>query len=408
MYFELFLALRYLKAKRKQAFVSIISIISVVGVMVGVMALIVVLSVMNGFRADLMSKIMSVNSHIMIKNITGSFNGYKDTMETIGKAEGVVAVTPSISDQVLVTTGEGYSQPALFRGLDTKSAGKVMDLDNMIKEGRLSSLDGVYDGAPGIIIGSELAKYYGISVGDEIEVTAPQGKVTPLKRMPNNKTYRVTGLFNSGMYEYDLGMVFVSLKEAQNLLGIDDRVSYIEVKIIDPEQSDTLGESIAKDLGYQFYPQDWKSRNRSLFSALKLEKYTMFIILVMIILVGALNIISSLVMVVIEKSRDVAILRAMGTTKRSIMRVFMLQGVFVGAAGTLSGLVSGLGICKLIEKIPISLPSDIYYIDRLPVNVEALDVILVTLAAVVIAFLATLYPSWHASEMNPVEALRYE
>lgn len=408
MYFELFLALRYLKAKRKQAFISIISIISVVGVMVGVMALIVVLSVMNGFRADLMSKIMSVNAHIQIKNYLGSFNNYSDTLDTIKKTEGVVAVTPSIADQVLVTTSEGYSQPALLRGLDTKSADKVMDIGSMIKEGRLSSLDGIYDGNPGIIIGSELAKYYGIAVGDEIEVTAPQGKVTPLKRVPNIKTYRVTGLFNSGMYEYDLGMVFVSINEAQDLLGIDDRISYIEVKIVDPENSDIIGKSIVQNLGYQFYPQDWKYRNKALFSALKLEKYTMFIILTMIILVGALNIISALVMIVIEKSRDVAILRAMGTTKKSIMRVFMLQGLFVGVAGTLGGLISGLVICELIKKITISLPSDIYYIDRLPVMVDKIDVILVTLAAVVIAFLATIYPSLHASKMNPVEALRYE
>jgi lipoprotein-releasing system permease protein len=408
MPFELFLALRYLKAKRKQAFVSIISIISVVGVMVGVMALIVVLSVMNGFRADLTSKIMSVNSHILIKNYTGSFNNYSDTLDTIKKIEGVIAVTPSISDQVMVTTSEAYSTAAMLRGLDTGSAGKVMDIEHMIMEGRLSSLDGLYDGVPGIIIGSELAKYYGISVGDEIKVTAPQGKMTPLGTAPNRKTYRVTGLFNSGMYEYDLGMVFLSIREAQDLLGIEDRISYLEVKIVDPEKSDVMGESITRTLNYPFYAQDWKSRNRSLFSALKLEKYTMFIILTMIILVGALNIISSLVMVVIEKSRDVAILRAMGTTKKSIMRVFMLQGLFVGVAGTLGGLIAGLGICELIKKIPISLPSDVYYIDRLPVMVDYMDVIIVTLAAVVIAFLATIYPSRHASEMNPVEALRYE
>ncbi|MBN1625028.1 MAG: lipoprotein-releasing ABC transporter permease subunit [Deltaproteobacteria bacterium] len=408
MYFELFLAVRYLKAKRKQAFISIISVISVAGVMAGVMALIVVLSVMNGFRADLTSKIMSVNSHILIRNYLGSFDNYNETLDAIKKIKGVVAVTPSIYDQVMVTSSGGYSTGAALRGVDIKSAGDVMDIENMVKEGRLSSLEGTYDGKPGVIIGIELAKYYGISLGDEIKLTAPQGKVTPLKRIPNSKEYLVTGLFNSGMYEYDQLMVFVSNKEAQDLLGIDDRITNIEVKVKDPEQSDVVGDAINEALDYQFYAQDWKKRNRSLFSALRLEKYTMFIILTMIILVGALNIISSLVMVVIEKARDVAILRAMGATKKSIMRVFMLQGLFVGIAGTLGGLIAGLGICELIKKIPISLPSDIYYIDRLPVSVDYMDVSLVTLAAVVIAFLATIYPSWHASRMNPVEALRYE
>jgi len=408
MYFELFIALRYLKAKQRQAFISIISIILVVGVMVGVMALIVVLSVMNGFKADLVKNIMNVNSHILIKNYLGTFNNYNDTLEAIKKTEGVIAVTPSISDQVFVTTSGGNSTAAIIRGLDAESAGKVMAVERMIKDGKLSSLDELYDGVPGIIIGSELAVYYGISVGDEIKVTSPQGKVTPLGSAPNSKQYRVTGLFSSGMYEYDLGMVFVSIREAQDLLGYDDRISYIEVKVEDPEKSDIIGEAITKVLGYQFYAQDWKASNKPLFSAIKLEKYTMFIILAMIILVGALNIISALVMVVIEKSREVAILRAMGATQKNIMHIFMLQGLFVGIVGTIGGLLSGLGICWLIKKIPISLPSSVYYIDRLPVRVESMDVLVITLSAVLIAFLATIYPSRHASRLNPVEALRYE
>jgi lipoprotein-releasing system permease protein len=407
MYFEFFLGLRYLKAKRKQAFISIISVISVVGVMVGVMSLIVVLSVMNGFKADLMSKIMSVNAHILIRNIDGAFNNYNETLESVKKMDGVIAVTPSIYDQVMITST--VSTGAYLRGLDTASAGKVMDIEPMMTSGSLASLDQLHDGLPGLIIGSELAKSIGASVGDEITITSPKGRLTPIGRSANAKKYKITGLFNSGMYEYDLMMIFISLSEAQDLLGFDDNITNIEVKLADPEKSDTITASISSTLGYQFLAQDWKTRNRSLFSALKLEKYVMFIILTMIILVGALNIIGSLVMVVIEKSREVAILRAMGATRRSIMSVFMIQGLFVGVAGTLGGLISGLGLCGLLARYKfIALPSEVYYIDKLPVHVDSLDVTLVTMAAIVISFLATIYPSWHASRVNPVEALRYE
>jgi lipoprotein-releasing system permease protein len=403
MYFEFFLGLRYLKAKRKQAFVSIISIISVVGVMVGVMALIVVLSVMNGFRIDLMSKIMRVNTHVLIQNYEGYVTNYIDTMKKIEKMEGVVEATPSIDSGVMVN-GEG----GLIRGIDTRSVGKVMDIKPLIKDGSLSSLDELHNGLPGIIIGSEFAGRIGVSIGDIITIVSFQGKKTPLGRSPNSRKYVVTGLFSSGYYQYDYTMTFVSLKEAQDLLGIDDSVTGIEVKVKDPEKSDVIGKAISKALGYPFWSIDWKASNKTLVSALNLEKYTMFIILTMIILVGALNIISALVMVVMEKSRDIAILRAMGATKRSLMRIFMIQGLFVGVAGTLGGLLSGLGLCYFISKYRLVLPQDIYYIDRLPVAVNPFDVTLITLAAIIISFLATIYPSWHASKMNPVEALRYE
>jgi lipoprotein-releasing system permease protein len=408
MLFELFIASRYLRAKRKQAFISVITIISVVGVMMGVMALIVVLSVMNGFREDLMSKILGVNSHLLILSHEGAFNRYKEIAGRAEGVEGVVATTPFIYSQVMLNSPAGVSG-AVLRGLDTATAGKVIAVDRMVKRGDLRALDETQGGLPGIIPGTELARQLGVQPGDELTVVSPQGKLTPMGRVPESRKYRVVALFDSGMYEYDSSMVYVSIREAQDLLGMDDRVSGIEVKVQDVNRSDTIGEAITRVLRYPFWTKDWKVMNRSLVSALKLEKITMFVILTMIVLVGALNIISTLVMVVMEKTRDVAILRAMGASARSIMSVFMAQGLLVGLVGTLAGLLAGLGICRLLGKYKfIKLPADIYYISTLPVRVEVLDVVYVTSAAVLISFIATLYPSWHASRLNPAEALRYE
>ncbi|MBW1667479.1 MAG: lipoprotein-releasing ABC transporter permease subunit [Deltaproteobacteria bacterium] len=408
MLFELFLGIRYLKAKRKQAFISVISIISVVGVMVGVMALIVVLSVMNGFREDLMSKILGVNSHVLILSYEGAFGGYDKVARAADRVDGVIATTPFIYSQVMVES-MGNVSGAVLRGLDTRTASGVINIKPMIKKGPLSSLDSLHKGLPAIIIGSELARQIGVQPGSVLTVVSPYGKLTPLGRVPRSRKYTVTALFDSGMYEYDSSMVYVSLKEAQDFLGLGRRVTGIEVRVKDIYKADQIGKSINKKLGYPFWTKDWKLMNRSLVSALRLEKITMFVILTMIVLVGALNIVSTLVMVVMEKTKDVAILRAMGATAKSIMAIFVFQGLVVGVVGTIAGLASGLGLCHLLAKYKfIKLPSDVYYISTLPVRVETQDIVFVTVAAVMISFLATIYPSWHASRLNPVEALRYE
>jgi lipoprotein-releasing system permease protein len=303
----------------------------------------------------------------------------------------------------------GNTSGAILRGIDPGTVDDVLTIRHMFKGTSVPSLDQESGGLPTVIVGKELARQIAVHQGDILTLVSPEGRLTPLGRVPNTRKYRIAGLFDSGMYEYDASMVYISIRQAEAFLGLGGKVTGIEVKVDNLERSDSIARDIQKSLGYPYWTKDWKMMNRSLFAALKLEKVTMFVILTMIVLVGALNIISTLVMVVMEKSKDIAILRTMGASARSVMSIFMLQGLFVGVLGTMVGLGVGLGLCHLLAEYKfISLPSDVYYISTLPVLVETSDVVLVSLAAVAISFLATLYPSWYASRLNPVEALRYE
>ena len=414
MSYELFIGLRYLKAKRKQTFVSLITIISIAGVMVGVTALIVVIAVMNGFKEDLRDKILGVTSHVVISRFDGNISKYQEVRAKVGEVAGVKAATPFIYTQVMISSRKAISG-AVLRGIEPKTASKVINLPKNMRAGSLEELEAESKpegmrSTPGIILGNELARNIGALRGEPVTVISPLGRLTPLGRVPRSQTFRVAGIFDSGMYEYDSTIAYVSLWAAQRFLGIGDRVTGIEVRVDDIYEADQVARAIGKALdGYPYWSRDWMRMNKNLFSALKLEKIVMFIILTLIILVAAFNIVGTLIMVVIEKTRDIAILKSMGATRRSIMKIFMIEGAVIGLVGTLLGLLGGYTLCTLLATYKfIELPSDVYYISTLPVQMNPLDVALIAVAAIVITLAASVYPAWQASRFDPAEAIRYE
>jgi lipoprotein-releasing system permease protein len=418
MRYEWFIGLRYLKAKRKQTFISIITIISIIGVMVGVMALIVVLAVMSGFEKTLKEKILGTQAHlVLLKASQEGMDHYEEVAKKVQAVKGVVSVAPFIFNQVMLSSESNVSG-VVIKGIDPDRVGKVTELAHNMKAGRLQDLKETGESdSSGIILGVELAKHLGVSLNDAIQVISPLGTMTPMGMMPKMKRFRVVGIFYSGMYEYDNTMAYVSLEGAQKFFGMGARVTGIEIKTNDIYKVKEIGKDIRQKMGFPFWTKDWMEMNRNLFSALKLEKIAMFIILVLIVLVAAFNIISTLIMVVMEKHKDIAILKSMGAPSKEILKIFVIEGGVIGVVGTVFGTLLGLGAAFNLEKITgfvenlfgfKILASDVYYIDKLPSQVNPLDIALIVMTAILISLLATLYPSWRASRLDPAEALRYE
>jgi lipoprotein-releasing system permease protein len=425
MSFEFFISLRYLRARRKQIFVSIITFISIAGIFLGVAALIIVLAVMTGFETDLRNKILGINSHVVLMQYTGAMKDYQKVMNEVEQVDGVVASTPFIFSQVMLRN-EGRTSGVILRGISVDSAFKVINLGKM-HDGNIDYLSEKQRGTiglgkdqamlPGIVIGKELAKNMGLLLFDPVSIISPMGISTPMGMVPKMKKFVVVGIFDSGFYEYDSTLAYISLPDCQEFLNLGERVTGLEIKVNDIYKANIIAKSLEKKLGFPFWARNWMEMNKNLFSALKLEKRVMFIILSLIVLVAAFNIICTLIMIVMEKNKDIAILKSMGATSGSIMKIFVYQGVTIGAIGTLLGCIGGLAVALNLEKISVSienlfgfkiLPGDVYYLSQLPSQVNYSDVVIIVIGTMLICFLSTIYPSRKASKLDPAETLRYD
>ncbi|MFA5181705.1 MAG: lipoprotein-releasing ABC transporter permease subunit [Syntrophales bacterium] len=425
MSFEFFISLRYLKAKRKQVFVSIITFLSIGGIALGVAALIIVLAVMNGFETDLRNKILGMNSHVLLMEYTGPMKDYDKLARNVERLNGVVATTPFIYSQAMLKSNQGVTGVVL-RGLEPESAFRVISLGK-IRDGKISylkvterthlKLSKDIAELPGILIGKELAKQLGVYLFETVTVVSPMGISTPMGMIPKMKRFVVAGVFDSGFYEYDSTLAYISLPDAQEFLNMKETVTGLEIKVNDIYQADTIAREMEKKLGYPYWARNWMEMNKNLFSALRLEKRVMFIILSLIVLVAAFNIITTLIMVVMEKSKDIAILKSMGATSHHIMKIFVFQGITIGAIGTFFGTIAGLLVALNLASISLYverilgikiLPGDVYYLTELPSKVNYGDVAMIIIGAMTICFLSTIYPSLRASRLDPAEALRYD
>ena len=412
--YEIFVGLRYLRAKRRTRTISLNTFISITGITLGVAALIGTLGIMTGFKEDMQAKILGTTSHIVVQTPGQQpLAGYPDLVHRVEDVPGVVAATPYVSKQVLLTSKTGV-RGVVLRGIDPQKEPDVTDMTKNVKSGTVQDLavqrqpaPGDAPAKPGIIVGKELAMRLGVSVGSQINVVSPVGPISALGMTPKIRPFRVVGLFESGMYEYDASLAYISLEEAQRFFSLGLTATGIQVKVEDVFAADAVATRIAARLGTGYLARDWMALNRNLFSALRLEKTMMFLLLVLITLVASFNIVGTLTMIVNEKQREIAILKAMGATPQAIMRIFMLNGLVIGLTGTAIGLPLGYTFLYLIEHY-WTFDQTVYYISHIPVHVKGLDVFLVSCSAILISFAATLYPSWQAAKLAPVSALRYE
>ncbi len=411
--YEFFISLRYLRAKRKQTFISAITLISITGVAIGVMALVLVLGVMTGFTDDLRDKILGTNAHVVISRFGSGMTNYREVMEQAASVHDVVAATPFILSQVMLSSGSNASGAGLY-GIDVKTAPGVINLKETIVEGDLALLEGDVDFKegrkfPGIIIGKELSKMLGAYPGNPVTLISPTGLLSPAGMLPRWKKFLVVGIFESGMYEYDTSIAYISVANAQKFFKMPDEVSWVALKVRDIYDTGRVVNELKVRLGSSYQVRDWIEMHRNLYSALKLEKTAMFVILILIIIVAAFSIVATLIMMVNDKNKEIAILKSMGATSAAIMRIFMLQGLVIGVVGTFLGL-AGAGFLAFIQNHfhPVKLSGDVYYISALTVKINLWDTLWVAFAAILISFFATVYPSGQAANLDPAEALRYE
>lgn len=406
--YEWFISRRYLRAKHRHGFISLISLISVIGITVGVIALIVVLSVYSGFTDGLRDQILGINSHIIVQSVDGPIENYDLALDQVMTVEGVTGATPYLYAQTLLSGVSGGSGIVL-RGIDPQTAKQVISLGDQMIAGSIDDLTNEKDERiPSIILGKQLADDLRVGLGGKVRLISPSGPLTPMGVIPKIKTCRVVGMFESGMYEYDSSLAYMSIPAVQNFLETGDIVHGIEVTVKKQllNKADRVAAAIVEKLGPGTIARDWMAMNRNLFAAFKLEKIGMFICVALIILVAALNIISALIMMVMEKSRDIAILKSMGATSRSVMKIFFLQGLVISLTGTVLGVIGGLGLCELLSRYQfIELPSNVYPMTTLPIKVLPADVTFIAICSIVISLSATIYPSWQASRVKPAEVL---
>jgi lipoprotein-releasing system permease protein len=409
--FERMVAFRYLRARRQEGFVSVIAIFSLLGIALGVATLIIVMSVMNGFRADLLGRILGLNGDLGVYALSGGLGDFDAAAEKIREIPGVRRVAPLVEGQVMATSDNGASG-ALVRGIRQEDLRSLPLLANHIIQGSLADFSD-----DGIAVGDRLARRLGVTVGSPITIISPQGTATAFGTMPRIKTYQVVALFNVGMYEYDNSFIYAPLPAAQLFFRLPDKVSSLEVFTADPDRVRQQSRDIAAALGGHVRIVDWQQANSSLFNAVEIERNVMFLILTLIIVVAAFNIISSMIMMVKDKGRDIAILRTMGASRAMILRIFVLSGASIGVIGTLAGFALGVVFTDNIEAIRQALQSvigtdlfaaEIYFFTRIPARIDSREVAAVVVMALALSFLATLYPSWRAARLDPVEALRYE
>lgn len=413
MPFEIFIGLRYLRAKRRNSFISFISLISMVGIALGVAALIIVLSVMNGFQTEIRGRILGVASHIEITGLNNALHDWPLALQAAQRDKRVVAAAPYVTAQGLLSTG-GTVRGVMVRGIDPAQEAKVVSIGDKMLTGALTDL---HAGEWGMVLGVQLARQLGVGRGDKVTLITPQGQITPAGMLPRLKQFTVVGVFKVDMFEYDASLAMIQQRDAQTLFRLGDSVSGVRLKLQDLLAAPAVKQALVQQLPPSMYIADWTEQHANYFRAVQIEKRMMFIILTLIVAVAAFNLVSTLVMTVTDKQADIAILRTLGASPRSIMAIFMVQGTLSGVIGTLAGVASGVLVALNLGDIVSSaehalgvkiLSSEVYLIDRLPSDVVAGDVLTITLISLLLALLATLYPSWRASRTQPAEALRYE